>query len=107
MILSDVMSDPVARKAPRALLVLGTLSLPLLPALALGSSRAAVEPATPTSAEQPAKAATTADGQGQKPEAVSTPKDQPKHNPPAAPAEKKERMHRPRLSRPRLRSVSP
>ena len=73
------------RTAPRALLVLGALSLPFLPALASGGTPVAAAPVAAVqvpSGDQPAKAATIAPEPDRKPSAATTPRDQKEDPPP-------------------------
>jgi RND family efflux transporter MFP subunit len=78
MILSDSMSVSVARKAPRRLLILAALSLPLLPVAGFGVASDDALPAEIHSQDQPGQGAKTAAKTDEKPDPVKTESDQPK-----------------------------
>ena len=93
MILSDPTTVSFKRTAPRALLILGALSLPFLPAPASGGTPFAAAPVAAVQApsgDQPAKAVTTPTETDRKPNAATAPGDQ-KGGPPA-PAPPRERF---------------
>ena len=85
MILSDPTTVSVKRTAPRALLILGALSLPFLPAPTSGGTPFAAAPVAAVqvpSGDQPAKAVTTSAETDRKPNTATTLGDQ-KGGPPA------------------------
>jgi RND family efflux transporter MFP subunit len=82
MILSDATSVSVVRTAPRALLILGALSLPFLPAFASGGGRDERTPPQVKSEDHPAKPITIAPEQDQKEGAATAHLDQKKDSPP-------------------------
>ena len=104
MILSDPTTVSVKRTAPWALLVLGALSLPFLPAPTWGGTPIAAAPVAAVQApsgDQPAKAATTSAEPDRKPNTATTPGDQ-KGDPPA-PATPRETV---RVMQPLVREVT-
>src|SRR5262249_55908919 len=104
MILSDAMTLSIARTAPRAVMVLGVLSLPFLPGLASGEppreqSPLTVAPAPPS--DRAVQAATPPAPTDPKPNAVPA-REAPTGGPqPAAPPPRKVRV-----SQPLVREVS-
>src|SRR5262249_48329012 len=79
MILADPATNSFQRTAPRALLILGALSLPFLPAPASGRApfaATAVAAVQTPSGDQPAKAATTPTETVRKPNTVIEPRDE-------------------------------
>jgi RND family efflux transporter MFP subunit len=104
MILSDPTNVSLKRTAPRALLILGALSLPFLPAPASGRApfaAAAVAAVQAPSGDQPANVVTTATETDRKPNAATGPGDQ--NGRPAAPAPPSGTV---RVTQPLVRDVS-
>jgi membrane fusion protein, multidrug efflux system len=101
MIMSDPTTVSFQRSVPRALLIVGALSLPFLPTLTSGGPPFAATPVAAIQADQPVRAVTTPAETNQKPNAATSPRDQ--QGGPPAPAPPPGTV---RVTQPLVREVS-